>query len=55
MNLDLEGEKGEGGEVGGNEGIGDANDTKEKDAVWSLVSSSSEKETKEPWPLLSYP
>ena len=55
MNLDPEGEKeGEGG-VGGNEGIGDTDDTKEKDAAWSLVSFSSEKETKEPWPLLPYP
>ena len=51
MDLHLEGEKeGEGG-VGGNEGIGDADDTNEKDVAWSLVSFPSEKETKGPWPL----
>ena len=38
------------GEVGGNEGNGDANNAKEKDAAWSFVSFSSEKETKELWP-----
>ena len=41
--------EGEGG-VGGNEGIGNADDASEKDAAWSFVSFSLEKETKEPWP-----
>ena len=44
------GEKEGGGGVGGNEGIGDADDANEKDAASSFVSFSSEKETKEPWP-----
>ena len=43
------GEEGEVG-VGGNEGISDAVDANEKDAVCSFVSFSSEKKTKEPWP-----
>ena len=41
--------EGEGG-GGGNEGIGNTDDASEKDAAWSFVSFSSEKETKEPWP-----
>ena len=51
MNPDLWGGEHEGeGAVGENEGNGDADGAKEKDAAWSLVSFSSEKETKEPWP-----
>ena len=47
---DPEGDKeGEGG-LGGNEGIGSADDANKKDAAWSFVSFSLEKETKEPWP-----
>ena len=46
MALDPEGEKEGEGEVGGNEWIDDADNAKEKDAVWSLVSFSLEKETK---------
>ena len=54
MDTDPEGDKeGEGG-VGGNQEIGDADDTKEKGTVRSLVSFVSEKETKEPWTLLPY-
>ena len=50
MDPDPEGDKeGEGG-VGGNEGIGNADDTSEKDVARSIVSFSLEKETKEPWP-----
>ena len=41
--------EGEGG-GGGNEGIGNTDDASEKDAAWSFVSFSLEKETKEPWP-----
>ena len=41
--------EGEGG-VGENEGIDDADNASEKDAVRFMVSFSSEKETKEPWP-----
>ena len=40
-------EEGE-GRGGGNEGIGNADDASEKDATWSFVSFSLEKETKEP-------
>ena len=54
MDLDAEGDKEWEGEVEGNEEIGDENNTKDKDAARSLVSFSSEKETKEPWPLLPY-
>ena len=55
MDLDSDGEKeGEGG-VGGNEGVGNTYDMKEKDAAWSLISFSPEKETKEPWRLLPFP
>ena len=41
-----------GGRAGGgeNEGNGDADDAKEKDAARSFVSFSSEKEAKKPWP-----
>ena len=50
MDQDPEEDKeGEGG-VGGNEGIGNADDASEEDAVWSFVSFSFGKETKEPWP-----
>ena len=44
----VEGQEGGGG-VGGNERISDADDANEKDAMWSFISFSSEKETKEPW------
>ena len=52
MNPDQGGEQEGGVGVGGNEGIGDADDANEKDAALSFVfvSFSSEKETKEPWP-----
>ena len=50
MDPDPEGDKEEEGGVRENEGIGDADDTSEKDAAWPIVSFSSEKETKEPWP-----
>ena len=50
MGPDPRGEQeGEGG-VEGNEGNGDVDEAKEKNAAWSFVSFSSEKETKEPWP-----
>ena len=50
MDPDPEGDKeGEGG-VGGNKGIGNADNTSEKDAAGSFVAFSLEKETKEPWP-----
>ena len=52
MDPDPEGDKEVDGGVGRNKGIGDADDANEKDAAWSLVFFSSEKETKEPWPLL---
>ena len=55
MDLNTEGEKEGKGGVGGNEGISDADDTKEKNAAWSLVSFSSEKETEEPWPFPPIP
>ena len=45
-----EGDKEWEGGVGGNEGIDNADDASEKDAVWSFVSFFLEKETKEPWP-----
>ena len=49
MDPDPEGDKeGEGG-VGGKEWIGNADNASEKDAVWSFVCFSSEKETKEPY------
>ena len=54
MDPNPEGDKeGEGG-VEGNEGIGNADDASEKDAAWSFVFFSMEKETKESWspPLL---
>ena len=50
MDLGLEGDKEGGGRVGGNDGIGIADDASKKDAAWSFVSFSLEKETKEPWP-----
>ena len=50
MDPDQGGEQKEERGVGGNEGIGDADDANEKDTMWSFVSFSSEKETKEPWP-----
>ena len=50
MDPDQGGEQEGGGGVEGNEGIGDANDTNEKDAAWSFISFSLEKETKDPWP-----
>ena len=46
MDLDLGGEQEKEGEVGGNEGNGDAADAKEKYATRSFVSVSLEKETK---------
>ena len=55
MDPDQRGEQEGGGGVGGNEGIGDADDANEKDAAWSFVSFSLEKETKEPWSLSSSP
>ena len=51
MDPNPEGNKEGEGVVGGNEGIGDADDANEKDAAWSFVSFSLEKETKEPWSL----
>ena len=50
MDPDPEGDKEREGGVGRKKGIGDADDTNEKDAACSFVSFSSEKETKEPWP-----
>ena len=50
MDVDREGYKeGEGG-VGGNEGIGNADDASENDVTWSFVSFSLEQGTKEPCP-----
>ena len=42
MDLDPGGEQNEEERVGGNERVNDAEDAKEKDAVWSFVSFSSE-------------
>ena len=42
-------QEGEGG-VGRNKRLSDADNANEKDAAWSFVSFSSEKETEEPWP-----
>ena len=42
MDLDPGGEQKEEERVGGNERVNDAEDAKEKDAVWSFVSFSSE-------------
>ena len=50
MEPDRGGEQEGEGRAGGNEGIVDMDGENEKDTVWSFVSFSSEKETKEPWP-----
>ena len=50
MDPDQGGEQEGVGGVGGIKGIGDADNANEKDAAWSFVSFSLEKETKEPWP-----
>ena len=49
MDPDQGGEQEGGGGVGGNEGMGDADEANEKDDVLSFVSFSSKKKTKEPW------
>ena len=50
MDPDSEGNTEAEGGLGGNEGIDNVDNTSEKDAAWSFVSFSLEKETKEPWP-----